>query len=178
MMVETKCNWTTLNYSSNGFIFRATKLKTSTRKKQQNLKNGKVRFLLNIDVRKEMEDSRLNAVKQLITFEKGRLNFSCKRTTAANVYLTESLLDNWLKNNHITEDKIYYLRSLFVVLLWILVFKLISQPQKTGKRTRISWQLALIRLKWISQSNGSMGRWDLWLTGWTPQPRYIPSLRV
>ena len=39
---------------------------------------------------------------------------SCKSTTAANVDLTESLLDNWLKNNHITVDKIYYLRSLFV----------------------------------------------------------------
>ena len=63
---------------------------TSTTKKQQNLKNGKVKFRLNIDVRKEMEDSRLNAIKQLITFVKGRLNF----TTAANVDLTESLLDN------------------------------------------------------------------------------------
>ena len=31
--------------------------------KQQNLKNGKVRFRLNIDVRKEMEDSRLNAIE-------------------------------------------------------------------------------------------------------------------
>ena len=67
------------------------------------MKNGKVRFRLNIDVRKE-------ALK-LITFVKGRLNFSCKSTTAANV--DESLLDNWLKNNHITVDKIYYLRSLF-----------------------------------------------------------------
>ena len=47
---------------------------------------------------------------------KGRLNFGCKSTTAANVDLTESLLDNWLKNNHITVDKIYYLRSLFVFL--------------------------------------------------------------
>jgi len=87
------------------------------------LKNGKVRFRLNINVRKEMEDSRLNAIKQLITFVKGRLNFSCKSTTAANnVDLTESRLDNWLKNNHITVrswslvtvDTIYYLRSLFV----------------------------------------------------------------
>ena len=34
----------------------------------------------------------------------------------ANVDLTESLLDNWLKNNHITVDKIYYLHSLFVFL--------------------------------------------------------------
>ena len=61
-----------------------------------------------------MEDSRLNAIKQLITFVKGQLNFSCKSTTAANVDLTESLLDNWLMKNHITVDKIYYLRSLFL----------------------------------------------------------------
>ena len=115
MMVRTKCKLTTLSYSSSCSIFRAKKLeKTSTTKKQQNLKNGRVRFCLNIDVRKEMEDSRLNAIKQLITFVKGRLNFSCKSTTAANVDLTESLLDNWLKNNHITIDKIYYLCSLFV----------------------------------------------------------------
>ena len=40
---------------------------------------GKVRFRLNIDVRKEVEDSRLNAIEclKLITFVKGRLNFSC-----------------------------------------------------------------------------------------------------
>ena len=88
---------------------------TSTTKKQQNLKNGKVRFRLNIDGTKEMEDSRLNAIKQLITFVKGRLNFSCKSTTAANVDLTESLLDNWLKNKHITVDKIHNHRSLFAL---------------------------------------------------------------
>ena len=52
-----------------------------------------------------------NALK-LITFVKGRLNFSCKSTTAANVGLTKSLLDNWMKNNHIIVDKIYYFRSL------------------------------------------------------------------
>ena len=52
---------------------------------QQNLKNDQVRSVrLNIDVRKETEDSRLNAIEQLITFVKGRLNFS---TTAANVDL-------------------------------------------------------------------------------------------
>ena len=84
------------------------------RRNNNNLKYGKVRFLLNIDVRKEMEDSKLNAIRQLITFVKGRLNFSCKSTTPANVDLTESLLDNWLKNNHITVDKMYHLRSLFV----------------------------------------------------------------
>ena len=104
------------SYCSNCSIIRAKKLETtSTTKKQQNLKNGKVRFRLNIDVRKEMEDSRPYAIRQLpITFVKFRLNFSSKSTTAANVHLTESLLDNWLKNNHIIVDKIYYLRSLFV----------------------------------------------------------------
>ena len=81
------------------------------------MKNGKVRFRLNIDVRKEMEDSRLNAIECPKTdyVRKGRLNFSCKSTTAANVYLKESLLDNWLNNSHITVDKIYYLRSLLVL---------------------------------------------------------------
>ena len=70
------------------------------------MKNGTVRFRLNIDIRKEMEDSRLNAIKQPIPFVKGRLNFSSKTTTSAKVPLTESVLDNWLKNNHITVDKI------------------------------------------------------------------------
>jgi len=59
---------------------------------------------MDIDVRKEMDDS--------------RLNFSCKSTTAADVDLTESLLDNWLKNNLITVGKIYYLRSLFVFIFY------------------------------------------------------------
>jgi len=97
----------------------------SATKKQQNLKNGKVRFLLNIDVRKEMDDSRLNAIKQLITFVKGQLNFSCKSTAAANVDLTESLLDNWLKNNHITVEKIYYFRSLFVFFFTNVSFQIL-----------------------------------------------------
>ena len=79
----------------------------STTRKQENLKNGKVRFCLNIEVRKEKEDSWLNVIK-------GRLNFSSKSATAANVHLTESLLDNWLKNNHITIDILYYLRSLLL----------------------------------------------------------------
>ena len=80
-----------------------------------------------------MEDSRLNAIKLLITFVKGRLNFSCKdgkSTTAANVDVTESLLDNWLKINHITIDKIYYHRNLFAFF-----YEFISQPQKTGRKT-------------------------------------------
>ena len=76
--------------SSNCSISRAKKLeKKSTTKEQQNLKIGKVRYRRNIrDVRKE--DSRLNAIKQLITLVKRGLNFSGKSTTAAIVDLTES----------------------------------------------------------------------------------------
>ena len=59
---------TTLSYSSNCSIFSAKILETTnTTKKQRKLKNGKVRFRLNIDVRKEMEDSRLNAIECLKT---------------------------------------------------------------------------------------------------------------
>ena len=82
-----------------------------------------------------MEDSKLNAIKQLITFVKGPMDFSSKSTTAANLHLTESLLDNWLKNSHITVNIIYYLRSQFVR---ILVFKSISQPQKTEKQNFVA----------------------------------------
>ena len=61
-----------------------------------------------------MEDSRLNDIRQLITFVKFQLNFSGKRNTAANVQLTESLLGDCLKNNNIAVNIIYYLRSHFV----------------------------------------------------------------
>ena len=128
MMVQTKCklNNTELSASLKLFHIRTKKSGTTrTTKKQQNFKKGTVRFRLNIDIRKEMEDSRLNAIKQ--PFVKGRLNFTSNTTIAVKIPLTESLLDNWLKNNHITVDKIYYLRSLFVsFFLRILVFKFIS----------------------------------------------------
>ena len=39
-------------------------------KKQQKLKNGKVRFRLNIGIKKEMEDLRLNAKNNHITVDK------------------------------------------------------------------------------------------------------------
>ena len=59
MMVQTKCklNNTELFLKLFHIQFSAKKLETtSTTKKQQNLKNDKVGFRLNIDVRKEMED--------------------------------------------------------------------------------------------------------------------------
>ena len=122
--------------------------------------------------------SRLNAIKQLIMFVKGRLNSSFKSTTAANVDLMKSLLDNSLKNNHITVDKIYYLRSLFRFFT-SFSFQIYFSTVENWQKNRILWQLAKIRLEWISQSNGALAtRWDLWLTGWTPQPRFTGSLRV
>jgi len=38
-----------------------------------------------------------------------QLNFSNKITTAANAHLMEYLLDNWLKNSHITVGIINYI---------------------------------------------------------------------
>ena len=66
MMVQTKCkfNNTELLLRQTVPYSEQTKLETtSTTKKQQNLKIGKVRFRLNMDVRKEMEDSRLDAIE-------------------------------------------------------------------------------------------------------------------
>ena len=94
-----------------------------------------------------------------IMFVKGRLNFSCKSTTAANVDLTESLLDNWLKNNHITIDKIYYLRSLFAFFTNFSFQIYFSTAENRHKNNNsANRQLAKIRLEWISQSEGSIGR--------------------
>ena len=104
------------------------------------MKNGKVRFRLNVDVRKEMEDSRAEWIPknalELITSVKGRLNFSCKSTTAASIDLMESLLDNWLKNNHITVDEIYYLRSLFVFFYEFQFSNLFLNRRKPAQRQK------------------------------------------
>jgi len=120
MMLQTKCKLNNTELFLELFHIQSKEIgnnKCYEETKKLALKNGKVRFRLSIDVRKEMKDSKLNATKQLTMFVKGRLNFSCKSTTAANVDLTESLLVNWLKNNHITVDKIDYLRSLLYFFL-------------------------------------------------------------
>ena len=135
------------------------------------------------DVRKEMEDSRLNAIRQLITFVKSRLNFNSKTTTAANVQLTESHLDNCLKNyNNIAINIIYYLRNHLVsfFFLRILVFKIysISTAKKTEKNIICGNVLKLDLSELANQMRALVVQWDLWLTGWTPQPRYIGSLCV
>ena len=80
-------------------------------------------------------------------FVKGRLNFSCKSTTAANVDLTESLLVNWLKNNHITVDEIYDLRSLFVFFFTNFSFQIYFSATENQHKNRILWQLAKIGLE-------------------------------
>ena len=138
----------------------------STTKKQQNLKNGKVRFRRNIDVRKEKEDSRLNAMRQLITFAKFRLNFSSKSiTTAANVHLTESLLDSWLKNNNITGDIIYYLCSLFVPFLTNFSFQIYFSTAKNRKTEFCGNMLKLDLSELANQMGALVVHWDLRLTG-------------
>ena len=59
MQVEQRC------YSSNYIQSKETgNMETkSTTKKQENMKIGKVKFCLNVDVRKEKEDSWLKATK-------------------------------------------------------------------------------------------------------------------
>ena len=135
---------------------------TSTTKKQQNLKNGKVRFRLNIDVRKEMEDSRLYAIRQLpITFVKFRLNCSSNSTTVANVHLTESLLDNWLKNNNITIDIIYYLRSQFVSFFTHFSFQIYFSTAKNRKTEFCGNALKLDLSELANQMGALVVRWGL-----------------
>ena len=64
MMVQTKCKLNNTELFLKLFHIQCKEMETtSTTKKQQNLKNGKVKVRLNIDVRKEMEDSRLNAIE-------------------------------------------------------------------------------------------------------------------
>ena len=67
MMVQTKCKLNKTELFLELFHIQCKEIATSTMTKRQKLKNGKVRFRLNIDVRKEMEDSRLYAIECLKT---------------------------------------------------------------------------------------------------------------
>ena len=68
--------------------------------------------------RQKGDDSWLSAIWTKIAFIKGRLNLCTKSTTVANVHLMESLLlDNWLRNNHVTVEKIYRYSITFAVCL-------------------------------------------------------------
>ena len=110
MMVQTKCKLNNTELFLKLFHIQSNEIGNNKYYEETTeLTNGKVRFRLNIDVRKEMEDSRLNAIKQLISIVKGRLNFSYKST-----YMTFAVC-------------LYVLR--------IFAFKYISQPPKTGRKT-------------------------------------------
>ena len=62
MMVQTKCKLNNIELFLKLFHVQCKEIG-----KQQNLKNGKVRFRLNNNVEKEMEDSRLDAIECLKT---------------------------------------------------------------------------------------------------------------
>ena len=72
-MVQTKCKLNNTELSASVKLFHSRAKKLGTTRTMKNLKNGTMRFRLNIDIRKEMEDSRLNAIKQPIPLVKGRL---------------------------------------------------------------------------------------------------------
>ena len=65
MMVQTKCKLKNTESFLKLFHIQSKEIGNNKyyEEKQQNLKNGKVRFRLNIDIRKDMKDSRLNAIK-------------------------------------------------------------------------------------------------------------------
>ena len=62
MMVQTKCKLNNIELFLKLFHVQCKEIG-----KQQNLKNGKVRFRLNNNVEKEMENSRLDAIECLKT---------------------------------------------------------------------------------------------------------------
>ena len=117
--------------------------------------------------RKEKEDSWLNAImiKTKIAFVKGWLNFSSKSTTTANVYFMDPLWDNWPKNNHITIDIIYHVRSLLVSVFFT------SFSFQTRFSTAIilegAKRLCIKRTKhyilqiWVSSSNSCDRLWQV-----------------
>ena len=68
MMVQTKCKLNNTQLFLKLFHIQRKEIGNNKYyEEQQNLKNGKVKFRLNNDVRKEMEDSRLNAIECLKT---------------------------------------------------------------------------------------------------------------
>ena len=67
---------------------------------KENLKNGKLRFTFNIEVKSD-ENDRLNAIKTKIAFVKRQLHLGA---TAVNAQLMEVLLDTWLKHNETSPE--------------------------------------------------------------------------
>jgi len=62
-MVQTKCKLNNAELFLKLYSEQRNCKTKSTMKKQENLQNVKVRFHLNIDVRKKKEDTWLNAIK-------------------------------------------------------------------------------------------------------------------
>ena len=80
MMAQTKCKLNNTELLLKLFHIQSKEIgKNKYYEETTDLKNGKMRFRVNIDVRKEIEDSRPYALRQLpIMFIKFRLNFSSK----------------------------------------------------------------------------------------------------
>ena len=80
MIVQTKCKLNNTELFLKLFYIQCKEIGNNkcyevnglTKNWQQNLENGKVRFRLIIDVRKEMEDSRLNAMPYLTDYVRER----------------------------------------------------------------------------------------------------------
>jgi len=69
--MKQNANLTALSYFSDYSKFRLKRLETkTTKKKQENLKNSKMRIRMNSEVRKEKEDSWLNTIKKRLTSTK------------------------------------------------------------------------------------------------------------
>ena len=132
---KQNANWTTLSYSPNCSILSAKNWKQQVLRRNNRMwKTAKWNVALTMTLGRKWKTQSL----KLITFVKGRLNCSCKSTTAANVDLTKSLLDNSLKNNHIIVDKIYYLRSLFVFFFTNFSFQIYSSTAENRHKNNNS----------------------------------------
>ena len=90
MIVQTKCRLNNAELSLKLFRIQSKEIRNKMYYKRTK-KNGKVRFCLNIDVRKEKVKKEnswlngLNAIKTNIAFVKDQLNFSSKSSRVARV---------------------------------------------------------------------------------------------
>ena len=81
MIVQTKCKSNNTELFLKPLHIQCKEIRNNKYNeeiKQQYMKNGKVRFRLNVDIRKEMEDSRLN------TFEWFKTDYVRKRLQEYN----------------------------------------------------------------------------------------------
>ena len=101
MMVQTKCKLNNTELFSNCSIFRAKKLQHEETREVEKWQSEILPEYYWHQKGEERLLAECNKNKNCINFVKGWLHyFSSKSTTTASVYLMQSLLDNWLKNNH------------------------------------------------------------------------------